>query len=58
MPPASMVIAEGIHHDSDALAAWHRLQHDPQTVITFDLYDYGIAFFNHDIHKQHYKVNF
>ena len=58
MPPASMVIAEGIHHDSDALAAWHRLQHDPQTVITFDLYDYGIILFGPRLNRQHYIVNF
>ena len=58
MPSSGMVVAEGIHHDKVALAAWHNLQADPQTGVTFDLYDYGIALFDHSVHKQHYKVNF
>ena len=58
MPPSGMVVAEGIHHDAPSRRAWKQIQEDPQTGVTFDLYDYGIAFFNHDINKQHYKVNF
>ena len=58
MPPSGMVVAEGIHHDQASLAAWKLMKDDPQTAVTFDLYDYGIAFFNHKLNKQHYKVNF
>lgn len=58
MPTSGMVVAEGIHHDATALAAWKRIKDNPQTAVTFDLYDYGIALFDHSVHKQHYKVNF
>lgn len=58
MPPSGMVVIEGIHRDASSLAAWRRMKDDPQTGVTFDLYDYGLLFFNHNIHKQHYKVNF
>lgn len=58
MPTAGMLVAEGIHHDHASLEAWKKMKDDPQTAITFDLYDYGIALFNHDLQKQHYKVNF
>lgn len=54
----SMLILEGIHHDAASLAAWKAIQDDPQTGITFDLYTYGLCFFNHSRHKQHYIVNF
>ena len=58
MPATGMLVAEGIHHDKASLRAWHGLQNNPQTALTFDLYDYGIALFNPDYQKHHYKVNF
>lgn len=58
MPTSGMVVVEGIHHDATARAVWKRLKDDPQTAVTFDLYDYGILLFNHNLNKQHYIVNF
>ncbi len=58
MPPHGMLIIEGIRHDRHTTALWHALQDDPQTGITFDLYTYGIVFFDHYRHKQHYIINF
>ena len=58
MPSQGMLVCEGIHKDHTALEIWRTIQKDEHTGITFDLYTYGVAFFNHGLHKQHYKVNF
>ena len=58
MPPSGMVVAEGIHHDKASQRIWKALQSNPQTVLTFDLYDYGIILFNSNYPKRHYIVNF
>lgn len=58
MPSQGMLVCEGIHKDHTALEIWRTIQKDEHTGITFDLYTYGVAFFNHALHKQHYKVNF
>lgn len=52
------IVIEGIHADEKALAMWNLLKDDVRTGVTFDLYTYGILFFNHQLHKQHYIVNF
>ena len=52
------LVMEGIHADKKAFAMWNRLKNDARTGVTFDLYTYGILFFNHQLHKQHYIVNF
>lgn len=58
MPADGMLVVEGIHQDKTSLQLWHDLQNDPHTGITFDLYTYGICFYDLSRHKQHYIVNF
>lgn len=58
MSPQGMLVCEGIHRNANTLAIWHSIQQHPHTGITFDLYTYGVAFFDPSLHKQHYKVNF
>jgi len=58
MPSRGMLVAEGIRKNHAALKAWRRIQQSPHTGITFDLYVYGVAFFDLTHFKQHYKVNF
>ena len=58
MPPTGAMALEGIHEDNEALQLWRHLQADSHTGITFDLYTYGILFFNPQLNKQHYIVNF
>ena len=58
MPRHGMLVVEGIHRTKTSLALWHSIQQAPHTGITFDLFTYGIAFFDPSRHKQHYKVNF
>lgn len=58
MPERGMLVCEGIHKDRKTLATWHTIQKAAHTGVTFDLFTYGVAFFNPALHKQHYKVNF
>lgn len=58
MPTHAMLVVEGIHDDATRLEAWRRIEADAHTGVTFDLWDYGIAFFDHRLTKQRYVVNF
>ena len=58
MPERGMLVCEGIHESSRAKEIWRTIREAPHTGVTFDLYTYGVAFFNPKLHKQHYKVNF
>lgn len=54
----SMCILKGIHGSEEARKTWETVCHMPQVGVTFDLYDYGILFFDKTKLKQHYIVNF
>ncbi len=58
MPERGMLVCEGIHESRRAKEIWRTIREAPHTGVTFDLYTYGVAFFNPKLHKQHYKVNF
>lgn len=58
MPERGMLVCEGIHKDADSRKMWRAIQADEHTGVTFDLYTYGVAFFDRSLTKQHYKVNF
>ncbi len=58
MPPCGMMVLEGIHANQASLECWQHLLSKPQVGVTFDLYTYGILFFDLNLTKQHYLVNF
>ena len=37
---------------------WLHLQESEYSGITYDLYDIGIIFFDKNVYKQHYRMNF
>lgn len=51
----TVLIIEGICQDWES---WHKVEKDPRTGVTFDLYYCGIVFFDLTRHKKNYKVNF
>lgn len=51
-------VISGIHADTRTLAVWRHFQEHAAAGITFDLYDYGIVFWDRTRFKQHYIVNF
>lgn len=55
---SSMLFLTNIHVTKVALKNWQRLVKDDRTVITFDLYNHGIVFFDHTKSKQNFKVNY
>ena len=56
--PCALCILEGIHSSREAFAKWREVQKNEAVGITFDLYTYGLVFFDRSRHKQHYIVNF
>lgn len=50
----SIVIVEEIHRDKAKEEWWQKIVDNPEAVITYDLYSYGIVLFNKERHKQHY----
>lgn len=58
LQPCKMLIIEGIHRDHDNRAHWEAIKADSRTGCTFDVYTYGIVFFDRSRLKQHYIVNF
>ena len=41
-----------------ALRAWNDVKRLPEAVVTFDLYDYGLVFYDRSKQRQDYIVNF
>lgn len=54
----SVLVVSGIHASREARGAWRRICADGRSVVTFDLYELGIVFFDHRLNKQDYKVSF
>lgn len=54
----SVVLLCGIHGSAEALRHWEQVKLHPRVSVSFDLYDYGILFFDSSKQKQHYIVNF
>ena len=52
----SLIVIAGIHRDKAAQEWWQRVVDRRETVITFDMYSYGLLFFNRERIKQHYKL--
>ncbi len=47
-----------IRVSEDAFHAWEKVKRLPQATVSFDLYDYGIVFYDRSKQRQDYMVNF
>lgn len=54
----SWFIIGGIHDSKEKRKWWKKIVVSEDTVVTFDLYDIGLVFFDKTRYKQHYIVNF
>ena len=52
------IVVRGIHRNTRMLKAWRRLTEQEVVRVSFDLYDYGVACFRQDLHKQDYIICF
>ena len=48
----------GIRASKAGLQAWNDVKRLPEAVVTFDLYDYGLVFYDRSKQRQDYIVNF
>lgn len=54
----TLVIVRGIHCGKAARRTWRALQALTQVRVTFDLYDFGLAYFEERLNKQDYVINY
>lgn len=54
----SVCVISGIRASDEALQAWERVKMLPEVAVTFDLYDYGIVFYDRSKQRQDYIVRF
>lgn len=54
----SVCLLFGIRASKAALRAWNDVKRLPEAVVTFDLYDYGLVFYDRSKQRQNYIVNF
>jgi predicted O-methyltransferase YrrM len=54
----SIVVVDDIYHSSEMERAWDEIKQHPQTKITVDLFQTGLVFFNPQLSKTHYVLQF
>ena len=58
MSPQSVLLVKKIRMDKVSEEIWNRLVADSHTILTYDLWDCGILFFDNTKIKQNFKVNY
>ncbi len=54
----AIVVFDDIYWSKEMKQAWEKIKENEQVTSTIDLYHFGIAFLNPDLHKQNYKIRF
>lgn len=52
----SIIIVEGINRDNECRTWWQEAIKNPRTIVTYDMYSYGILLFDDEKRKQHYTL--
>ncbi len=52
----SVIVVGGIHRNKRTREWWQKIVSDSATVITYDMYSYGLLFFDKERRKQHYTL--
>ena len=52
----SVIVVDGINRNKATREWWQQLVNDSATIITYDMYSYGLLFFNKERIKQHYTL--
>lgn len=50
------IIIDRIHKNPERLKQWEEAVKSPKTIVTYDLYSFGILFFDNEKQKQHYTL--
>ena len=54
----SALLIKGIYRSKASLQAWKQLIAQPEVRVSFDLYDFGICFFEKRLNKEHFVINY
>lgn len=54
----SALLIKGIYRSKASLQAWKQLVAQPEVRVSFDLYDFGICFFEKRLNKEHFVINY
>lgn len=54
----AVVVLDDIYWSQEMKQAWDKIKSHPNVKSTFDLYHFGIVFFNPDLHPKNYKIRF
>lgn len=54
----AVIVFDDIYWSKEMKQAWLKIKENVHVTSTIDLYHFGIAFFNPDLHKQNYKIRF
>lgn len=54
----SACLIAGIHRSASSRQAWDEVKRQDAVVVSFDLYDYGLVFFDRSKQRQHYIIWF
>ena len=52
----SIIVVDDIYWSKEMEQAWNMIKNHPKVSSTFDLFQFGIVFFNHELNKYHYKM--
>jgi hypothetical protein len=52
----SVIVVDGINSSKATREWWQQLVNDSATIITYDMYSYGLLLFNKERIKQHYTL--
>ena len=52
----SVIIIEGIHRNNESKELWKKAIGSPATIVTYDMYAYGIILFDNEKQKQNFKL--
>ena len=52
----SIIVVDGINRNKTIREWWQQLVNDSATIVTYDMYSYGLLFFDKEKRKQHYTL--
>ncbi|MGN1353405.1 MAG: hypothetical protein ACI4V2_00665 [Alloprevotella sp.] len=58
MTDGGLIVVRGIGRHKTDRAAWQRLVANECVRVSFDLYDFGLAFLESRLHKEHHVINY
>lgn len=52
----TIIVLDDIHWSKGMEVAWKAIKKDPRVIATADLFQFGVVFFNPELHREHYVL--